>query len=235
MYRNKELWSTIGAKLVSSMSYYKDFEFSEDEVFELIADDQYLLDDSIEVYGKELINFLRIWELIRLKIIESKETFRNEGEHKWSFDVNNYREVYMLLDSSGEYEHVFLNMATGKNKTIEMIIFFEESLIEEASLEAFIEDLLITYIYFAIEKPLGVYTIPFLSIIANSMLLYRGFGPILPTYKGELLDFCKLSVGLLESCKGLPIEHYNRTNNFDKCFKRLLDISENNKMILDAI
>ncbi|WP_339020536.1 hypothetical protein [Spiroplasma endosymbiont of Atherix ibis] len=235
MYKNKKVWSTIGTRIISNISFYNDCMFSEEELFELIANDEYLIDDSQEIYGKKLINFLKIWEFIEEKIIESKENYRRNKVHKWAFKIEDYIKIYMLLDETGEFKHVFQKIKDDKSKTLKMIEFFEESLIEEASLELFIEDMLITFIYFAIESPLGQYTLVFLNLISNAMLLYKGFGPIWPADKNEMIDFAKQASQLIIQCKGLKIEHYNRIPLFKWCFKRLLNMSENNKIILDAL
>ncbi|AUB31918.1 hypothetical protein [Spiroplasma floricola] len=235
MYKNKKLWATVGSRIISNMSFYKEYIFSEEELYELIANEEYLIDDSQEIYGKKLINFLQIWELIRQKIIESKENYRRDNVHKWAFKIEDYIKIYMLLDEAGEFEYVFQKIKDEKSKTLKMIEFFEESLIEEATLELFIEDMLITFIYFAIERPLGQYTLIFINLISNAMLLYRGFGPIWPSDKNEMIDFAKQASQLIIQCKGLKIEHYNRTPLFKGCYKRLLDMSENNKLILEAL
>ncbi|AUM62881.1 hypothetical protein [Spiroplasma monobiae] len=235
MYKKKKVWATIGSKIVTNLSYYNDVEFSEDEVFELIANDEYLLDDSEEIYGKKLISFLIVWNLIRLKIIESKENYREGQLHKWAFKPEDYMEIYILLDETKEYIDAFDNLKDGTAKTIKMIEFFEESLIEEATIEALLEDLLITMIYFAIEKPLGQHTNLFIYLISNAMLLYRNLGPIFLNTKSEMMDLSKMILVLISQCKGLRMEHFNRADMFQKVFKKLLDISESTKLMLDAM
>ncbi|QHX36893.1 hypothetical protein [Spiroplasma sp. BIUS-1] len=235
MYKNKEVWATIGSKIVSNISYYWEFSFSEDEIFELIANDEYLLDDSQEVYGKRLIDFLKIWELIRVKIIESKENNRNKSGKTWAFTIEDYKTIYLLLDEEAKYKDAFSKYDDGRSETLEMISFFEESLIEEATLEAFLEDMLITFIYFAIEKPFGEHTIVFFDLISSAMILYKGFGPIFPTYKDEMEEIKNQLNSLIRQCTGMKIEHYNRAPGFQSCFKKLLDVSETTKLLLDAI
>ncbi|ALD66719.1 hypothetical protein [Spiroplasma cantharicola] len=235
MYRDKRVWAEIGSRLVSSLSYYNDFKISEEEIFELIANGEYLLDDSEEIYGKNLINLLKIWEIIRTKIIETKDNFIKTAHHKWAFNWSDYREIYLLLDEKNENGNIFENEKFINEKSEEMTKFFENCLIEESSLESILEDILISYIYLAIHNSLGIITSIFMYLIINAMLLYKEFGPILATYRGEVTNIWDLVKRLTIQCRNLPIKSYITTPLFSVCLRRIIDLSENNKLFFESI
>ncbi|AGR42366.1 hypothetical protein [Spiroplasma diminutum] len=235
MYRDKRIWAEIGSRLVSNLSYYNDFKISEEEIFDLIANDEYLLDDSEEVYGKRLINFLKIWEIIRTKIIESKENFKVGKKRIWSFTREDYKLIYNLLDGTEEFENFFLAENRNKEEINEMISFFEDSLIEDSSAESFLEDLLVLLVFFAIQKPLNDKTAVFIYLISNAMILYKGFGPILPTYRGEIVEISNLISRIAIQCQNIDMQHYNKNRLFNICLKRLIDICETNKTFLESL
>ncbi len=235
MYRDKRVWAEIGSKLVSSLSYYNDFKISEEEIFELIANGEYLFDDSEEIYGRNLINLLKIWEIIRAKIIETRENFINTAKHKWAFTWEDYKEIYVLLDENDNFKDIFQSEEFIKKRSDEMTIFFENGLIEENGLEAILEDILITYIYFAVQSTLSIKDSIFLYLIINAMLLYKDFGPLLATYRGEVSNIFELVSRLVEQCQNLPIKSYITAPLFSVCLSRIIDLSENNKIFFESI
>ncbi|WP_342258912.1 hypothetical protein [Spiroplasma endosymbiont of Dioctria linearis] len=235
MYRDKRVWAEIGSKLVSSLSYYNDFEISEEEIFELIANGEYLFDDSEEIYGRNLINLLKIWEIIRTKIIETRENFINNAKHKWAFTCEDYKEIYVLLDENGNSKDIFQSEEFIKKRSDEMTTFFENGVIEENGLEAILEDILIIYIYFAVQSTLNIKTSIFLYLIINAMLLYKGFGPLLATYRGEVSNIFDLVSRLVVQCQNLPIKSYITAPLFSVCISRIIDLSENNKIFFESI
>ncbi|AGR41500.1 hypothetical protein [Spiroplasma taiwanense] len=225
----KEILDELGVKLLQYLIFYKGIKISEEELHDFVFEEEFLDKNAIEFFEPKLINYGKFWYLIKSKILESK-LLQKKGINKWAFDLETYKKIYLLLDEQGTYINNFSEDNEIGKEVINKIKYIESKIFALEGIESLIEYMLIIYIYFLNKQFFGEFTMEFLWIFANSILIFKECGPIFPAYNEELYIWIEKWEKLANQCKNLKISEYNIAPLYKSCFIDLLDASENSRL-----
>ncbi|AUM62803.1 hypothetical protein [Spiroplasma monobiae] len=210
-YRNDDFWNDKGADFISSYLNMLKIKASRDEIFELIAEKEYLDPEIANDFGEVVINYIKAWNFVREIIIKIKAFEKKYARRMDTLILEEFIGIYSCMDPSKKYLYMF------EGETQESLQFLSkiERIISKMTIvetfDSLLEYLLAAAYDLTLDNCLGDITFRFFFWLVETALISRGFGPAIFQEGIELEEIWKLHFEILKFAK------QNNAKNFSLC------------------
>ncbi|ALD66637.1 hypothetical protein [Spiroplasma cantharicola] len=111
-YRNNDFWNEKGAEYISSYLKLINIDNSKEEIFELLAENDYSEEEMLEDFDIEFLNHIKAWEVIRKMVLKVREFEEKYAKRFDELILDELVEIYEYLDPSKEYSYMFQGKTT---------------------------------------------------------------------------------------------------------------------------
>ncbi|QHX36812.1 hypothetical protein [Spiroplasma sp. BIUS-1] len=219
-YANNDFWSEKGADFVSTYLELIGVPSSKDEIYELIAEEEYLDEEIASSFEPIVINLIKAWSVIREIVLQVKD-YEKKHEKRVSFlIIDLYKKLYMCLIGSNEY----LKLFEGETEQSQEFLSKLEKIVSKMStvetFDSLVEYLLAAVYDFTINNYLGERTFRYFFWMVESVMISRGFGLAVFEDLHEQEEIKKLHA------KTISFANQNSSKNFalSKDFRKIVSM-----------
>ncbi|QEH62146.1 hypothetical protein SCHIN_v1c09530 [Spiroplasma chinense] len=225
LYLQEKYWLEFYVDFISVFAGSKGIALTVDELYDYIFDLEFLQEDAEDIFGEKLSNIIKAFEYMRELVARGYEN-ASYGQKYSTFELKDLEKLYKIYDPSLKYIDVFEKNSLTGFKLISSLESATSDLYKDTELRSLSENMLYSYVEFLMLNAFGEFTLDIAWILAQSMLVFKGFGFFVFTDRNTIFEYIKISNELCIELKNVKKSEWILNKKFNYLISELVNASE---------